>query len=104
MLDKNAVREIAVKYAREVRKIVEPDAILLFGSHVCGSPTEYSDIDVAVICNGFEGDWYGTTIALSRLSREFSFDIEAHLLDAASDTSGFVEHVLKTGEYLYGGV
>ena len=98
MLDKTAVRDLAARYAAEVRKILNPDAVLIFGSHVCGNPTEHSDIDIAIVCNGFEGDWYETTIALSRLAREFSFDIEPHLLDEGRDESGFVEHVLKTGE------
>jgi len=101
MLDREAVRDIAIKYAAEVRKVLSPDAILVFGSHVSGKATEYSDIDIAIICNDFDGDWYETTIALSRLAREFSFDIEPHLLDGARDDSGFVEHILKTGECVY---
>jgi len=100
MLDKAAVKDLAAKYAGEVRKILSPNSILIFGSHINGNPTEYSDIDIAIICNNFEGDWYETTIALSRLAREFSFDIEPHLLDENLDDSGFVEHILKTGEYI----
>ena len=100
MLDKTEVRNVAARYAGEVRKILSPSAILLFGSYVNGNPGEYSDIDVAIICNGFEGDWYETTIALSRLARGFSFDIEPHLLDESRDDSGFVEHILKTGEHI----
>jgi len=98
VLDKEAVRDIAARYAGEVRKILSPDAVLIFGSHINGNPTEYSDIDIAIVCNGFAGDWYETTIALARLAREFSFDIEPHLLDENRDDSGFVEHILRTGE------
>ena len=101
MLDKEAVRDLAARYAEAARKIVDPDAVLLFGSHAGGNPTEYSDIDVAFVCNGFEGDWYETTIALARLAREFSFDIEPHLLDETRDESGFAEQVLKTGEIIF---
>jgi len=101
VLDKEAVRDIATRYAGEVRKILDPDAILLFGSHANGTPTEYSDIDIAIVCNGFEGDWYETTIALARLAREFSFDIEPHLMDETQDDSGFVEQVLRTGEVIF---
>ena len=101
MLDKAAVRKIAEKYAEEVKKMLNPDAIVLFGSYINGTPHEWSDIDIAVICNGFEGDWYETTIKLARLSREISFDIEPHLLDETCDRSGFVSHVLETGEFIY---
>ena len=97
MLDKDAVREVAARYAAEVRKVLSPGAILLFGSHASGAATEHSDIDVAIICDGFDGDWYATTIELARLAREFSFDIEPHLLDGERDGTGFVEHILRTG-------
>jgi len=101
MLDKTTVREIAEKYAEKVKKILNPDAILIFGSYVNGSPHEYSDIDIAIICNDFKDNWYETTIQLCRLSREISFDIEPHLLDENHDVSGFVKHVMQTGEFIY---
>jgi len=101
MLDKTTVRDIAAKYAEEVRKILNPNAILIFGSYVTGSPHQYSDIDIAIVCNNFEGNWYETTVALCRLSREISFDIEPHLLDENHDRSGFVKHIIETGEYIY---
>ena len=101
MLDKATVKEIAEKYAEEVKKMLNPNAILIFGSYINGNPHEWSDIDIAVVCNGFAGDWYKTTIELSRLSRQISLDIEPHLLDETCDRSGFVSHVLKTGEFIY---
>ena len=101
MLDKTTVREIAEEYAEEVKKLLNPNAILIFGSYINGEPNEYSDIDIAVICNDFKGDWYKTTMELLGLSWKVSFDIEPHLLDETCDRSGFVEHVLKTGEFIY---
>jgi predicted nucleotidyltransferase len=101
MLDKKAVRAIADKYADEVRKTMSPDAIILFGSYVDGNPHEWSDIDIAVIMNGFDGSWLETTTLLSSLTRRVSIIIEPHLLDVSSDRSGFVEHILKTGVVIY---
>ena len=101
MLDKTTVREIAKTYAKEVKKILDPSAILVFGSYINGNPHEYSDIDIAVIVNDFKGDWLETGVMLCRLSRQVSFDIEPHLLDIAKDKSGFVEYILKTGEFIY---
>ena len=100
-MDKATVRDIAARYAEAVRTILAPDAVVIFGSYVNGSPHEHSDIDIAIICNDFKGNWYETTITLRRLSREISFDIEPHLLDENHDRMGFVDHVMKTGEYVY---
>lgn len=101
MLDKETVREIALRYTEEVRKVLKPDAIILFGSYVNGTPHEWSDIDIAIVVNGFQGDWLETASMLCGLSWKISIDIEPHLLDETCDRSGFVEHVLKTGEVIY---
>jgi len=101
MLDKRTVREIAAKYAEEVRKILNPAAIVIFGSYINGNPHEWSDIDIAVIMNDYQGNWLETASILWKLTRSVSIDIEPHLLDETCDKSGFVEHVMKTGEYIY---
>ena len=103
MLDKKAVREIAQKYSEEVRKLLDPVSIILFGSYVKGNPHEWSDIDIAVLVRDIDGEeWYNARILLQRIRRNLDFiDVEPHLLDEADDPSGFVEHVIQTGEVLY---
>ena len=101
MLDKTAVREIAKKYAEEVEKVLTPSSIVLFGSYINGNPHEWSDIDIAVIMNDFQGNWLETSSMLCGLTRKVSIDIEPHLLDETCDKSGFVEYVIKTGEFIY---
>ena len=101
MLDKTEVKEIAEKYSDEVRKVLNPAAIVLFGSYVNGNPHEWSDIDIAVVINNFQGDWLETASMLCGLTRNVSIDIEPHLLDETCDRSGFVQHVYKTGQIIY---
>ena len=103
MLDKERVRTIAQMYSNEVRKVLDPVSIILFGSYVNGNPHEWSDIDIAVLVNNIESDeWYNTSVLLQRIRRNLDFiDIEPHLLDENHDPSGFVEHVIKTGEVVY---
>ena len=101
MLDKARAREVAQKYSEKVIKEFRPDKIILFGSYVSGNPHEWSDIDIAVIINGFQGEWLKTSSELFGLTWDFDEIIEPHLLDEACDPSGFVEHVIKTGEVIY---
>ena len=101
MLDKATVREIANKYAEEVRKVLDPSEIILFGSYVDGNPNEWSDIDIAILINDFQGDWLETASLLCGMTRRVSIDIEPHLLDETCDKSGFIEHIKKTGECIY---
>jgi predicted nucleotidyltransferase len=103
MLDKERVRTLAQMYSNEVIKVLNPVSVILFGSYVNGNPHEYSDIDIAVLVNNIEGEeWYNSRILLQRIRRNLDFiDIEPHLLDENHDPSGFVEHVIKTGEVVY---
>ena len=103
MLDKAKVREIATEYSKEIKKYFNPDKVILFGSYVNGNPHEESDIDIAVLVRDFNDEtWYNARILLQKIRRNKIFlDIEPHLLDENYDPSGFVDHVIKTGEVIY---
>jgi len=101
MLDKSTVISAVRRYSDEIKKRYNPTAIVLFGSHIDGTSHEDSDIDVAVVFNGFVGNWYDTTVDLWRISESVSLDIEPHLLDTAKDKYGFADHVMKTGDIIY---
>ena len=100
MLDQATVMSMSRRYAREVEKILNPQAVILFGSHAKGTANDNSDIDIAVILNGFTGDYLETSKQLYKLRRHISADIEPVLLDASDDESGFIAEVLSTGQVL----
>jgi len=100
-LDKGTVINTVAQYAAVVIKEFSPAAIILFGSYAKGEAHDESDIDVAVVFNGFSGDWLKASSELWRLRRGISYDIEPHMLDTTDDKSGFVSHVFKTGQVIY---
>jgi predicted nucleotidyltransferase len=101
MLDKRTVINTVELYADAVKKEFSPASIMLFGSYAKGNPRDESDIDVAVIFNGFSDDWRKASSRLWNIAYDISWDIEPHLLDITQDKSGFVKHVIKTGEVIY---
>lgn len=101
MLNNEAVIKIAEEYAEEVTKILEPKAIVLFGSYAKGTANSGSDIDIAVIFDDFTDDFLEVSKQLYKLRRDISADIEPVLLDTTCDKSGFVAEVLKTGVVIY---
>ena len=101
MLDKGTVIDTVERYVDLVKKEFSPNAVILFGSYVKGTPTEDSDIDVGIVFNGFSGDWRQASSRLWSLAYDISWDIEPHLLDTTNDKSGFVKHVIKTGQVIY---
>ena len=105
MLDRAKARQIAQRYTEEVCNVLSPKSVILFGSYAAGNPHEYSDIDIAVVFDNYEGNWYDTAVLLQRLRRKVDDTsgggIEPHLLDEASDRSGLLAHVKETGELIY---
>ena len=101
MLDKRTVITTVKQYADIVIKELSPAAIVLYGSYAKGNPHKDSDIDVAVIFDGFTGDWLKVSSDLWKLRRNISFDIEPILLDSTQDMSGFVKNIYKTGQVIY---
>ena len=101
MLDKKTVVKTVKQYADIIRKEFSPAAIVLYGSYAKGTAGDDSDIDVAVIFDGFTGDWLKTSSQLWKLRRSVSYDIEPILLDSTQDKSGFVQNIYKTGQVVY---
>ena len=100
-MDRNAAVETAMAYASEVRKVLNPSSIIMYGSYADGKPTPESDIDIAVIFDGYNGNWLKDSALLWGLTMNVSTIIEPILLDRAKDPSGFVEDIFNTGEVLY---
>ena len=100
MLDQATVMSMSRRYASEVERYLKPQAVVLFGSHAKGTAHADSDIDIAVILNGFTGDYLETSKQLYKLRRHISADIEPVLLDSSHDESGFVAEVFRTGQVL----
>lgn len=85
------------KYAEKVKKRFPDCKIVMYGSYAYGNPTQDSDIDIAVIFNGFTGDWLKASSQLWEDTEEINTKIEPVLLDREEDESGFCEHVLNIG-------
>jgi predicted nucleotidyltransferase len=100
-MDKGTALAYARQYAMEVVKELEPEKIVLYGSYAEGCANEDSDIDVAVIFNGFDGDFLRVSSWLWSLTWKVSSYIEPILLAITSDGSGFAAEIIKTGELIY---
>jgi predicted nucleotidyltransferase len=103
-MDRSTALTAATAYAAEVRKVLNPFTIVLYGSHAKGTATSDSDIDIAIIFDGYSGNWLKDSALLWKLTRKISTSIEPILLDRTQDPSGFVEDIFSTGEVLYSSV
>jgi len=70
---------------------------VLYGSYAKGTQNADSDIDVAIVVNSIDQDFFTYAPLLWKLKREIDDRIEPILIEKISDESGFLKEVLKTG-------
>ena len=70
--------QIAKLYAELLRQEMSIDSIYLYGSHVKGTFTNDSDIDIAVFAEEFTGDQIEDTMKLMKIRRKVDYRIEPH--------------------------
>ncbi|MEA2083431.1 MAG: nucleotidyltransferase domain-containing protein [Thermodesulfobacteriota bacterium] len=71
--------------------------LILFGSHAKGTAHEDSDVDVAIVVDEVQGDYFSTRPLLWKIRREIDDRIEPILFEKNHDDSGFLSEIIKNG-------
>ena len=69
----------------------------LFGSYAKGTFHENSDIDIAIIVDHAEGDYFSTQPLFFQLRRQIDNRIEPVLIEREHDAAGFLDEIIKSG-------
>ena len=96
-MDNREIIEKLTNYKLLVSKHFDIDELVLYGSYAKGTQNADSDIDVAVVVNSIDQDFFTYAPLLWKLKREIDDRIEPILIEKISDESGFLKEVLKTG-------
>jgi uncharacterized protein len=73
------------------------DKVYLFGSYAKGLQRVDSDIDVAVVVNSVEGDFFSINPLLWKIRRLVDDRIEPILVERDFDDAGFLSEIEKEG-------
>ena len=73
------------------------EAVYLFGSHAKGTAHKDSDIDVALVVDHFNGDFFDVIPPIWLLRENIDFRIEPHVIAHDTDYAGFLDEIQKTG-------
>jgi len=92
-----AVRDIVKKFAIAIKAEYNPQSVYIFGSFAKGNSGGDSDIDVAVIVEKVDGDFWEKWSDLFSYSWDIDSKIEPHLLLANSEHM-LLDEIYKTGE------
>ncbi len=96
-MDKKEIINKIQLYSRLLQQHFDLDSVFLFGSYAKGEPGEDSDIDVAVVVDKIQGDYFSYVPLLWKLRRQVDVRIEPILFEKDHDPSGFLSEIKRTG-------
>ncbi|WDN87331.1 hypothetical protein BuS5_00299 [Desulfosarcina sp. BuS5] len=96
-MDKAEVITKLKRYKKLLSQHISFDKMILFGSYARGSQREDSDVDVAIIVDEMQGDYFSTRPLLWRVRREVDDRIEPIFFETKHDESGFLEEIMRNG-------
>ncbi|MCM1483867.1 MAG: nucleotidyltransferase domain-containing protein [Muribaculaceae bacterium] len=95
-MDKEQAIKLAKRYKEAVAERLPLKALYLYGSFSKGTYTEESDIDIAVVVDSLNDDYFADTPLLWKLKRKISNLIEPILL-IEDRNNPLYSDILKTG-------
>ncbi len=95
-MDKGQVIELARRYKSIVKDFLPLKDLYLYGSYSKGNFNEDSDIDIAVVVDNLDNDYFADTPLLWKLKRNVSNLIEPVLL-TDDPSNPLYRDILKTG-------
>jgi predicted nucleotidyltransferase len=96
-MGKREVIKILGQYKLLLSEHFDVDKVILFGSYATGNQRPDSDIDVAVVVNSIDSDFFFYAPLLWKLRHQVDDRIEPVLLVNGKDESGFLQGILQTG-------
>lgn len=99
MVAQENVNNVLNKLISLISEEYKISAVYLFGSYARKSEHKYSDIDVAIISDSFEGSRFNDRRKLNKFILKTSVDIEIHPFRTRdfNSTNPLVAEILKTG-------
>lgn len=93
------IKDIALKYAEVIKDHIELHSLYIYGSYAKGNYTKDSDIDIAVIADGYTGDLIEDTFKLMKIRRSVDNRIEPHpfLIEEFNENNPIAKEIMSTG-------
>ena len=96
-MDKGEAINKVKEYAILLKKYFPLEKVYLFGSYARNTNRVDSDIDVAIVVNHIEGDYFSIQPLLWKLRRQIDDRIEPILIERDNDSGGFLIEIQKNG-------
>jgi uncharacterized protein len=96
---RSQVNQIALQFAICLQESMKLHSLYIYGSYAKGHFTEDSDIDIAVVADGFSGDLVDDTFMLMKIRRKVDNRIEPHpfSLNEFNENDPVAREIIRTG-------
>jgi uncharacterized protein len=93
------IKNIVSKFVSLVSDEFPINTVYLFGSYAKGNAMEYSDVDLAIVSDNFEGSRFFDKQKLNKYILKTSIDLEIHPFKTSDFTEDnpFVKEIILTG-------
>jgi len=96
-MDKAEAINKVKEYSILLKKHMALEKVYLFGSYSNNTNRADSDIDVAIVVNSIDGDFFAIQPLLWKLRRQVDDRIEPILIEKNNDLSGFLNEIQRNG-------
>ena len=96
-MDKSEAIEKIRQYRLLLKEHFDLDKVYLFGSYAKETNHKDSDLDVAIVVNSLEGDYFSITPTIWKLRRQIDDRIEPILIEKGNDKGGFLDEIQRNG-------
>jgi len=103
MYSQTDIKNIVSKFIGLVSNEFPLKSVYLFGSYANGNAKDYSDVDLAIVSDKFEGSRFFDKQKLNKYILKTSIDLEVHPFKTEdfTDDDPFVKEIIETGQKLY---
>jgi predicted nucleotidyltransferase len=94
------IKQIIDRYISALKENnIAVDRAVVFGSYAKGNSNEWSDIDVALVSNAFEGNWIKDRNKIRAITLSISSDIQVlpYRPEDFNPEDPFVKEIIETG-------
>ena len=96
-MDKREAIDKVKEYRLLLKNYFPIEKVYLFGSYAKNTNRVDSDIDVAIVVNHIEGDYFAIHPLLWKLRRQIDDRIEPVLIERDNDSGDFLSEIQKYG-------
>jgi predicted nucleotidyltransferase len=96
-MDKGEAINKVKEYSILLKRFIPFEKVYLFGSYAKNTNRSDSDIDVAIVVNKIDDDFFAIQPLLWKLRRQIDDRIEPILIEKDNDPSGFLIEIQRTG-------